>query len=157
MTSPASAAPMADPNSIKVQAASGSPARPSTNSRIARRAAGLPDSSVNSLCGALAGAASGVVTCPLDVIKTKLQAQGGFRPRATDGAAVSTPYRGLVGTARTIWTQDGVRGLYRGLGPMLIGYLPTWAVYMGVYGEARDFYYTKTGEFELLKRKKANV
>jgi len=139
---------MVNPNSIKIQAASGSPATPITNSQLARYAAGLPDGTVNSMCGALAGAASGVVTCPLDVIKTKLQAQGGFRPRAADGAAVvATPYRGLVGTARTIWTQDGVRGLYRGLGPMLIGYLPTWAVYMGVYGEARDYYYTKIGEF----------
>ena len=29
--------------------------------------------------------------------------------------------------------HDGFRGLYRGLGPTLMGYLPTWAIYFSVY------------------------
>ena len=32
---------------------------------------------------------------------------------------------------------------------MLLGYLPTWAVYMSVYGAAKDYAYTKTGECRL--------
>lgn len=124
------------------------PPRRSTHSKIAHFAARMPETSVNSVCGALAGAASGIVTCPLDVIKTKLQAQGGFRPRATDGAARSpAQYRGLISTASTIWRQDGLRGMYRGLGPMLVGYLPTWAVYMSVYGSSREYYYSRLGTF----------
>lgn len=117
-------------------------------SRLAIWSAGLSDASVNSFCGAVAGAASGIVTCPLDVIKTKLQAQGSFRPRhaAPNPGIILPSYRGMLPTARTIWTQDGIRGMYRGLGPMLFGYLPTWAVYMGVYGRSRDYYYTKTGK-----------
>jgi solute carrier family 25 folate transporter 32 len=99
----------------------------------------------------LGGVASGIVTCPLDVIKTRLQAQGSFRrgPRH----AVGTPllYRGMVGTARTIWKQDGVRGMYRGLGPMLLGYLPTWAVYMSVYDMSKDFYGPQLGTLILVK------
>jgi len=31
--------------------------------------------------------------------------------------------------------------MYRGLGPMLLGYLPTWAVYMSVYEGSREYYY----------------
>lgn len=121
-----------------------------TSPRFAKFVAGLHESSLNSFCGAVAGVASGIVTCPLDVIKTKLQAQGAFRSRPTvtpgvAGAAVAPSYRGLLGTAAVIWTQDGLRGMYRGLGPMLIGYLPTWAVYMSVYGASRDHYYTKIG------------
>lgn len=111
---------------------------------LAVKCASLPNSTVNALCGASAGIASGIVTCPLDVIKTRLQAQGSFRPRnlARPSRLV---YNGLVGTARVIWVEDGVRGMYRGLGPMLLGYIPTWAVYMSVYDYSKDFFFTQTG------------
>ncbi|KAL6707150.1 hypothetical protein ACN47E_004697 [Coniothyrium glycines] len=105
--------------------------------RLAASIARLPDGSVNALCGASAGIASGIVTCPLDVIKTRLQAQGSFRPRTYTGPTRAV-YKGLTGTARIIWLEDGVRGLYRGLGPMLLGYIPTWAVYMSTYEYTKD-------------------
>lgn len=91
---------------------------------------------------------------PLDVIKTKLQAQGGFRSsRAKENAALtSTTYNGVKGTARIIWREDGIRGLYRGLGPMLLGYVPTWAVYLTVYDMAQRFCNTKTGKLHLPER-----
>ncbi|KAB8606238.1 hypothetical protein FH972_025868 [Carpinus fangiana] len=111
---------------------------------LAKYVSRLPESYLNSFSGAAAGVASGIVTCPLDVIKTKLQAQSAFRRRNPVAPGLARPsYQGLFGTASVIWKQDGVRGMYRGLGPMLIGYLPTWAVYMSVYGASRDYYYTK--------------
>jgi solute carrier family 25 (mitochondrial folate transporter), member 32 len=98
----------------------------------------------------MAGMASGIVTCPLDVIKTKLQAQGGFvRRRAAQRPDTVQIYRGMIGTGKTIWRTDGIRGLYQGLGPMLLGYLPTWAVYLTVYDKTRGFYEQKTGEHNL--------
>lgn len=39
----------------------------------------------------------------------------------------------LLGTLSRIWTEEGIRGLYRGLGPTIFGYLPTWAIYFTVY------------------------
>ncbi|KAL9121752.1 MAG: hypothetical protein Q9187_001692 [Circinaria calcarea] len=102
----------------------------------------VPERYVIPICGGLAGAASGIVSCPLDVIKTKLQAQGGFRI-AKEGISV-VAYRGVYGTAATIWREDGIRGMYRGLGPMLLGYIPTWAVYLTVYNKAQSFFNTKT-------------
>jgi solute carrier family 25 folate transporter 32 len=104
---------------------------------LALRVSRLPDGPINALCGASAGVASGIVTCPLDVIKTRLQAQGSFRPRNHTGPT-RVVYKGLTGTARIIWSQDGIRGLYRGLGPMLLGYIPTWAVYMSTYEFTKD-------------------
>ncbi|KAL4819078.1 mitochondrial carrier domain-containing protein [Aspergillus spinulosporus] len=116
--------------------------------RIELFAAGVPDWYVAPFCGASAGVASGIVTCPLDVIKTKLQAQGGFVRRGKMVEA-KTIYRGMLGTGRVIWREDGIRGLYQGLGPMLLGYLPTWAVYLAVYDRSREYYYETTGSWWL--------
>ena len=121
------------------------------HSAFAKAVAAVPPIWVNPLCGSIAGVASGIVTCPLDVIKTKLQAQGSFRQQLssknqpTSGAI----YRGLLGTAKTIIQQDGLKGMYRGLGPMVIGYVPTWAVYMGVYDTSKTFFLDYFRKFSL--------
>ena len=98
------------------------------------------DSSFNALAGAAGGFTSGVVTCPLDVIKTKLQAQGGFRANRPPGAPTHAVYSGLIGTGKVIWREEGLKGMYRGLGPIILGYLPTWAVWFTVYGEAKVYF-----------------
>lgn len=81
------------------------------------------------MAGAASGFLAGVVVCPLDVIKTRLQAQQdkahrlGFRQMLTK-----------------ILRTEGIRGLYRGLVPITIGYLPTWTIYFTVYERAKKFY-----------------
>ncbi|KLO17273.1 mitochondrial carrier [Schizopora paradoxa] len=77
------------------------------------------------IAGAGGGLVASVVTCPLDVIKTKLQAQ---HARHGDIA-----YKGIASTVKHILRVDGLRGMYRGLGPTILGYLPTWAIYFAVY------------------------
>lgn len=101
------------------------------------------DTQFNALAGAIGGFTAGVATCPLDVIKTKLQAQGGFIAMSKGGNHPRM-YNGLAGTARVIWRQEGLRGMYRGLGPIVLGYLPTWAVWFTVYNESKE-YLTQTG------------
>jgi solute carrier family 25 folate transporter 32 len=46
------------------------------------------------IAGASAGLSSSILTCPLDVVKTTLQAQGRNRPGII-------PYDGLIGTVST--------------------------------------------------------
>lgn len=107
---------------------------------LQRWAADASESQFNALSGAVGGFTSGIVTCPLDVIKTKLQAQGGFLP-VSKGRHVGhhRVYEGLLGTAGVIWKEEGIRGLYRGLGPIILGYLPTWAVWFTVYNKSKVF------------------
>ena len=114
---------------------------------IQRFATTRSDSTFNALAGAMGGFTSGVVTCPLDVIKTKLQAQGGFRPGTLKtGGRPQHVYNGMLGTARVIWHEEGLRGMYRGLGPIILGYLPTWAVWFTVYGKSKEYFSTRIGE-----------
>lgn len=108
----------------------------------------FPEAYVLPVSGGIAGAVSGFVSCPLDVIKTKLQAQGGFKAAKNGIKTSTTAYRGVQGTAAMIWKEEGLKGMYRGLGPMLLGYVPTWAVYLTIYNKAQRYFRTKTGELE---------
>ncbi|KAJ1939730.1 hypothetical protein EC988_007235, partial [Linderina pennispora] len=85
----------------------------------------------NSIAGAGAGAVSSIVTCPLDVVKTRLQYQGVLQEKYR--RLGHKPYRGTFSTLERIAAEEGVRGLYRGLAPMLMGYLPTWGIYFAAY------------------------
>lgn len=134
------------PQAAAASQSSSSPAAHDRNrsqlSTLERFAVRASDSQFNALAGAVGGFTSGIVTCPLDVIKTKLQAQGGMNAlRRGTGAHVGQPlvYNGLVGTASVIWRNEGLRGMYRGLGPIILGYLPTWAVWFTVYNKSKTW------------------
>ncbi|KAI0643165.1 mitochondrial NAD transporter [Trametes meyenii] len=102
----------------------------------------MPSQSANSMiAGAGGGLVASVATCPLDVIKTKLQAQRAIHQ--------GQGYLGVVATLKDILKHDGIRGMYRGLGPTILGYLPTWAIYFAVYdGIKRHFGERPPGEID---------
>lgn len=104
------------------------------------------------LAGAIAGSTTSLITCPLDVVKTRMQylpilretmlkEEGGKRKvgmlyNLTGGDDVKQkqkPYKGTLISLRRIWSEEGLRGLYRGLGPTLLGYLPTFSIYFPAY------------------------
>lgn len=92
----------------------------------------------HSIAGAGAGIVSSIVTCPLDVAKTRLQNQSVPLP----GEKL---YKGTFGTLSRIWTEEGIRGLYRGLGPTILGYLPTWAIYFTAYDYCKSHWGDELG------------
>ncbi|KAI9352652.1 mitochondrial carrier domain-containing protein [Obelidium mucronatum] len=83
---------------------------------------------------ALAGAASGLVSAamvtPLDVVKIRLQNQY-YSP------GIDPKYRGTIPTLTKIWREEGVRGLFSGLGPSVYAYLPDRIIWFSVYHEAK--------------------
>lgn len=82
---------------------------------------------------AVAGVSAGCVTVltlhPLDVIKTRLQVQ--------DGLPGSSAYRGALNAASTIVREEGLRGLYAGLTPALLGSGLAWGIYFFSYDRAK--------------------
>lgn len=78
------------------------------------------------LAGGLAGSLSATVTCPIEVVKTHLQASRG-------GSEVALAARGPLDVARKIAQAEGLRGFFRGLLPTLIGILPARATYFWAY------------------------
>lgn len=96
-------------------------------------------------CATAAGAASGLIggvfVCPFDVVKTRRQAQGALlRDHPEQYAEYRQKYRGFLRALSTIVHEEGPRGLYRGLVPIIIGYLPTWTIYFTIYEKAKRVY-----------------
>ncbi|KAL7422834.1 hypothetical protein Q5752_002130 [Cryptotrichosporon argae] len=111
-------------------AASASASSAAARLRAAAQHPSIPPQLHSMFAGAGAGLVSSIVTCPLDVVKTTLQAQ--HTARGADG------YEGVRLTVARIWRQSGFRGFYRGLGPTIGGYLPTWGIYFTVYDLVKD-------------------
>lgn len=107
--------------------------------------------SIHSFAGASAGVASSIVTCPLDVVKINLQGRGGLQLWTLDSVSIRRRFqdRGLVGTGRIIWRRRGLRGMYRGLGPTVLAYVPRWAIYFTVYHRSNDVLNRRFGGFIL--------
>lgn len=105
----------------------------------------LSTSQLVTISGAASGFLAGIVVCPLDVIKTRLQAQGAARTAAQEvGAKVSanalSSAPGFKSTVDSIFKNEGIKGFYRGLVPTMIGYLPTWTIYFTVYEKTKQIY-----------------
>jgi len=83
--------------------------------------------------GGLGGGVGAFVTCPLEVSKTRLQAS---KNKEWLTSAKKGSYRmgtGMFYTMRDIAKIEGVTGLWRGIGPMLVGVLPARASWFASY------------------------
>jgi solute carrier family 25 protein 33/36 len=85
-----------------------------------------PQGLCNFLAGGVAGAFAAAITCPLEVVKTHLQS------RAAVGSGL-----GPLGVAKGILEKEGMKGLYRGMGPTIIGIVPTRSTYFWAYSATK--------------------
>uniref|UniRef100_A0A8C9VPW7 Solute carrier family 25 member 33 n=1 Tax=Scleropages formosus TaxID=113540 RepID=A0A8C9VPW7_SCLFO len=96
----------------------------------------------------VSGTVGAIITCPLEVLKTRLQSSGlTLRPvfqvhlSTTTGAGVLRPGQvtpGLLQVLRSILEKEGPRTLFRGLGPNLVGVAPSRAIYFAAYSKSRE-------------------
>lgn len=80
--------------------------------------------STNFVCGAVAGAMANAVITPLDVIRTRLIAQDNRKG-----------YTNTLHAAKTIMRSEGVRGLYRGIGPAMLQVAPLTGINFMAYNK----------------------
>lgn len=79
--------------------------------------------SVNMMAGAMAGGAAAAVTTPLDVVKTRHQLR--------DSALGRSP--SVYHTLRQVYAQEGLSGLFTGLGPRSARAAPACAIVISCY------------------------
>ncbi|XP_077201857.1 solute carrier family 25 member 36-A-like [Paroedura picta] len=101
------------------------------------------------VAGGFGGTAGAILTCPLEVVKTRLQSSTlGLRPlylpavqlQGVNGALIrpGLPSVGVLELLRSILEKEGVRSLFRGLGPNLVGVAPSRAIYFAAYSGAKE-------------------
>jgi len=92
----------------------------------------MPNSTLTHLVGGgVGGTVGAIVTCPLEVVKTRLQSSN------SPQHSVRVGYSRIWGTLSQIVVQEGVVGLFRGLGPTLVGVAPARAIYFWAYSSAK--------------------
>ncbi|NWR36007.1 S2536 protein, partial [Tachuris rubrigastra] len=101
------------------------------------------------LCPRCGGTAGAILTCPLEVVKTRLQSsQLALRPLYLSevqlpGMSVrmmnpTPPSPGVLKLLRAILEKEGLRSLFRGLGPNLAGVAPSRAIYFAAYSGIKE-------------------
>ena len=113
--------------------------------------------------GGLGGSFGAFVTCPLEVIQTRLQSSAFHRQRtakmhvkknlSSTGPAVNfsttsaadtklniaaNRFKGIISYGRYMVQQEGFLSLYKGLGPTLLGVTPSRAIYFAFYSKTKD-------------------
>ena len=80
---------------------------------------------------ALAGAAAGSLTTPLDVVRTRLMTQSGGKDR----------YRGWWDALRRVWREEGVKKLFAGVRTRTLWLTIGAVIYLGSYEEYKKLLY----------------
>lgn len=84
---------------------------------------------VHFVAGGLAGITAASATYPLDLVRTRLAAQ-----------TKVIYYTGIWHTLRTITADEGILGLYKGLGTTLVGVGPSIAISFSAYESLRSYW-----------------
>ncbi|XP_022597360.1 solute carrier family 25 member 33 [Seriola lalandi dorsalis] len=108
------------------------------------------DTLLHLFAGGCSGTVGAIVTCPLEVLKTRLQSSGlTLRPvfqvqlGTLSGTGVIRPGTvtpGLLQVLRSILEKEGPRSLFRGLGPNLVGVAPSRAIYFAAYSKSKEMF-----------------
>lgn len=97
----------------------------------------------NAIIGAFAGAVTGAITTPLDVIKTRLMIQGS-----------GNQYKGIVDCVQTIIREEGPPALIKGIGPRVLWIGIGGSIFFGVLESTKRMLAERHSAHENLDSKK---
>ncbi|KAJ3153037.1 hypothetical protein HDU86_005335 [Geranomyces michiganensis] len=104
-----------------------------------------PSVLVHFAAGGIGGTVGAAVTCPLEVVKTRLQSSLYRASEANityrnPAHATWVHIKGVANMLGTIRRQEGIRALWKGLGPNLVGVVPARAIYFATYSQGKHWY-----------------
>ncbi|GAB0135607.1 hypothetical protein EsDP_00003939 [Epichloe bromicola] len=103
---------------------------------------GALESAYNFALGSLAGAFGAFMVYPIDLVKTRLQNQRGAQP----GQRL---YKNSIDCFQKVFRNEGLRGLYSGVLPQLVGVAPEKAIKLTVNDLVRSHFTDKQGRIAL--------
>lgn len=111
------------------------------NDQRKRPQTALPASLVESVAGFSAGVVSCLAAHPLDLLKNRLQLNTQSRSRPGDSFRI---------LKNVVADEGGVKALYRGLWPNLLGNSLGWGLYFLFYGNLKDLLQSRRSKGEHL-------
>ncbi|EEQ45869.1 mitochondrial carrier protein RIM2 [Candida albicans WO-1] len=100
---------------------------------------------VHFVAGGIGGTVGAVVTCPLDVVKTRLQSDvyhSMYNKIPKSGNPIIQAWQHLSETGsvlRGMYINEGASSLFKGLGPNLVGVIPARSINFFIYGATKEF------------------
>ena len=110
---------------------------------------------VHFVAGGIGGMTGAIVTCPFDLVKTRLQSdvyQNVYKSNVSSstfnsssrilnfGSQASMHFKETFGILGNVYKQEGFRSLFKGLGPNLVGVIPARSINFFTYGTTKDLY-----------------
>ncbi|CCD24213.1 Rim2p NDAI_0C05540 [Naumovozyma dairenensis CBS 421] len=111
---------------------------------------------VHFVAGGIGGMAGAVVTCPFDLVKTRLQSdiyQSIYKSKVKSATTMTsnskilnsiiqggTHFKETFGILGNVYKREGFRSLFKGLGPNLVGVIPARSINFFTYGTTKEIY-----------------
>ncbi|ODV87984.1 hypothetical protein CANARDRAFT_193766 [[Candida] arabinofermentans NRRL YB-2248] len=99
---------------------------------------------VHFVAGGLGGMCGAICTSPFDVVKTRLQSsvfRDAYKSKATNINAfnvIGIHFKETCSILKGVYTTEGPRALFKGLGPNLVGVIPARSINFFTYGYSKD-------------------
>ncbi|KAA8495048.1 putative mitochondrial carrier [Porphyridium purpureum] len=90
-------------------------------------------SAENAALGFVSGGLAAAVTTPFDMAKTRLQTQVNVPSSSSRSSSSSRRYRGVWHCVRTVFFEEGLRGVFSGLVARVLWVAPASAITLSVY------------------------